>query len=130
MNKSLIEDIVSDCGYEALGVYEYLYCNREEKYNATVISMYQLVNAGSYHNEKILVEAIKELKEFEYLEVLDNIYVFPKAVENYDAVFKLIETTEKIKSPNELSMLNDEDMQFLLKIYNSKKEDVEMGYCE
>lgn len=130
MDKNLIEDIVSDCGYQALGLYEYLYCNRDEKYNVTVISMYQMVVAGDYHNEDTLVESIEELKAFGYLKVVGNIYLFPKSTENYDAVFELIEAVGKIENPNELSMLNDENMQFLLKIYNSKKEDIEMGYSD
>ena len=75
MDKNLIEDIVSDCGYQALGLYEYLYCNKDEKYNVTVISMYQMVVAGDYHNEDTLVESIEELKEFGYLEVVGNIYI-------------------------------------------------------
>lgn len=130
MDKNLIEDIVSDCGYQALGLYEYLYCNRDEKYNVTVISMYQMVVAGDYHNEDTLVESIEKLKAFGYLKVVGNIYLFPKSTENYDAVFELIEAVGKIENPNELSMLNDENMQFLLKIYNSKKEDIEMGYSD
>ena len=128
MDKNLIEDIVSDCGYQALGLYEYLYCNRDEKYNVTVISMYQMVNAGAYHNEDTLVESIEDLKEFGYLEVVGNIYLFPKSTENHDTFFELLEAVGKIENPNELATLNDEDMQFLLKVYDSKKEDVEMGY--
>lgn len=128
MNKNLIEDIVSNCGYQALGLYEYLYCNRDEKYNVTVISMWQMVNVGDCHNEDTLVESIEELKEFGYLKVVDNIYLFPKSTENYDAFFELLEAVGKVENPNELSMLNDEDMQLILKIYDSKKEDIEVGY--
>ena len=128
MNKNLIENIVADCGYQALGLYEYLYCNRDEKYNVTAISMYQMVNAGAYHNEDTLVESIEELKEFGYLEVVDNIYMFPRSTENYDAFFELLEAMGKIESPNELATLNNEDMQLILKVYDSKKEDIEMGY--
>lgn len=131
MNKNLIEDIVSDCGYQALGLYEYLYCNRDEKYNVTVISMWQMVNVGDYHNEDTLVESIEDLKKFGYLEVVDNIYLFPKSTENYDAFFELFKSIENITSPNELSMLKEEDIQLVLKVYKSrKKEDIEMGYSE
>lgn len=128
MNKNLIENIVSDCGYEALGLYEYLYCNRDKKYNVTVISMYQIAGAGSYHNEDTLVESIEDLKEFGYLEVVGNIYLFPKSTENYDAVFEMLKSIENIENPDELSRLKEEDMQLILKVYKSKKEDIEMGY--
>lgn len=121
MNKNLIEDIVSDCGYQALGLYEYLYCNRDEKYNVTVISMWQMVNAGAYHNEDTLVESIEDLKEFGYLEVVDNIYMFPRSTENYDAFFELFKSIGNIENLDELSMLKDEDMQLILKVYKSKK---------
>ena len=128
MGKNLIEDIVSDCGYQALGLYEYLYCNKDEKYNVTVISMYQMVVTGAYHNEDTLVESIEELKEFGYLEVVGNIYMFPKVTKNYDAILELLESITNIGSPDELSRLKDEDMQFVLKIQQSKQEDMEMGY--
>ncbi len=128
MDKNLIENIVSDCGYQALGLYEYLYCNRDEKYNVTVISMYQMVEAGAYHNEDTLVESIEELKEFGYLEVVGNIYLFPKSTENYDAVLELLEQITNIESLDELSMLKDDVVQFVLKIQQSRKEDVEWGY--
>lgn len=131
MDKNLIEDIVSDCGYQALGLYEYLYCNRDEKYNVTVISMWQMVEAGAYHNEDTLIESIEELKEFGYLEVVGNIYLFPKVTKNYNAVFELLKLIESIENPDELlSMLKDEDMQLILKMYKSKKEDIEMGYSD
>lgn len=130
MNKELIEDIVSDCGYQALGLYEYLYCNKDEKYNVTVISMYQMVEAGAYHNESIIVECIEELKEFGYLEVVDNIYMFPKSIENYDAILELLESIGRFEDSDELlSTLKDEDVQLILKMYKSKKEDIEMGYA-
>lgn len=130
MNKNLIEDIVSDCGYQALGLYEYLYCNKDEKYNVTVISMYQMVEAGVYHNESTLVESIEKLKEFGYLEVVENIYLFPKSIENYDAILELLESIGKFEDSDELlSTLNDEDVQLILKMYKSKKEDIEMGYA-
>ena len=59
---------------------------------------------------------------------MDNIYLFPKSTENYDAFFELLEAMGKIKNPNELATLNDEDMRLILKICDSKKEDIEMGY--
>lgn len=130
MDKNLIEDIVSDCGYQALGLYEYLYCNRDEKYNVTVISMWQMVEAGAYHNEDTLVESIEELKEFGYLKVVGNIYLFPKVTENYNAFLALLESITNIGNPDELSRLKDEDMQFVLKIQQSRKEDAEWGYSD
>ena len=36
MNEKMIEMIVSDCGYEALGLYDYLYSKRNRKYNVTI----------------------------------------------------------------------------------------------
>lgn len=128
MNKELIEDIVSDCGYQALGLYEYLYCNKDEKYNVTIISMCQMVEAGAYHNESTIVDCIEELKNFGYLEVVDNIYMFPKSIENYDLFFELFESVKNIKNPDELFTSKDEFMQLILKVYKSKQEDIEMGY--
>lgn len=128
MNKELIEDIVSDCGYQALGLYEYLYCNKDEKYNVTIISMCQMVEAGAYHNESTIVDCIEELKNFGYLEVVDNIYMFPKSIENYDLFFELFESVKNIKNPDELFISKDEFMQLILKVYKSKQEDIEMGY--
>ncbi len=129
MNKNLIENIVSDCGYQALGLYEYLYCNKDEKYNVTVISMYQMVEAGAYHNESTIVECIEELKYFGYLEVVGNIYFFPKSTNNYDAFFELFKSIEKFEDLDELSALENEDLKLILKEYKAKKEDNEMGYA-
>ena len=78
MNEELIENIVSDCGYEALGLYSYLYSIRDKKYNISVISKYQIANKGAYFNNSTLLESINELKEFGYLIIFNNTYLFPK----------------------------------------------------
>ena len=56
--------------------------------------------------------------------------MFPKVTKNYDAVLELLEAITNIESPDELSRLKDEDMQFVLKIQQSRKEDAEWGYSD
>jgi len=87
MNEELIENIVSDCGYEALGLYEYLYSIRDKKYDVTITSLYQIAEEGAYFDIHTLLEAIDELKKHRYLMVTGNIYLFPRVVENYDSFF-------------------------------------------
>lgn len=61
MNENLIEEIVSDCGYEALGLYEYLYSIRDKKYDVTITSMCQIALKGDYFDTQTLFESIDEL---------------------------------------------------------------------
>lgn len=90
MNEKTIEMIVSDCGYEALGLYNYLYSIRNRKYNVTIKSMKQIANIGAYFDDTTLLESINDLKEFGYLYVIGSVYLFPRLVENYDIFFELL----------------------------------------
>lgn len=126
MNEELIENIVSDCGYEALGLYNYLYSIRNKKYDVTIISMNQIANMGAYFDDTTLLESINDLKEFGYLHIIGSIYLFPKFVENYDMFFELLNQIEKIENEKDLDNIlkyNDDVKSILLDIIqaNSNK---------
>ena len=119
MNEKMIETIVSDCGYEALGLYSYLYSIRNKKYNVTIINMNQIANIGAYFDDTTLVESIDDLKEFGYLHVVGSIYLFPKLVENYDDFFELSDQIKNIENKEELDDIlkaNDDVKSILLDI--------------
>lgn len=67
MNEKMIEEVVSNCGYEALGLYNYLYSIRNKKYDVTIISMNQIANMGAYFDDTTLLESINDLKEFAWI---------------------------------------------------------------
>ena len=126
MNEELIENIVSDCGYEALGLYNYLYSIRNKKYDVTIISMNQIANMGAYFDDTTLLESINDLKEIGYLHIIGSIYLFPKFVENYDMFFELLNQIEKIENEKDLDNIlkyNDDVKSILLDIIqaNSNK---------
>ena len=126
MNEELIENIVSDCGYEALGLYNYLYSIRNKKYDVTIISMNQIANMGAYFDDTTLLESINDLKEFGYLHIIGSIYLFPKFVENYDMFFELLNQIERIENEKDLDNIlkyNDDVKSILLDIIqaNSNK---------
>ena len=98
MNKKMIEEVVSNCGYEALGLYDYLYSIRNRKYDVTIISMNQIASMGAYFDDTTLLESINDLKEFGYLHVVGKVYLFPKLVENYDNFFELLDLIKKIEN--------------------------------
>lgn len=125
MNEKTIETIVSDCGYEALGLYNYLYSIRNKKYNVTIINMKQIANIGAYFDDTTLVESIEDLKEFGYLHVIDNIYLFPKLVESYDAFFELLDQIKNFENKEELDDIlktNDDVKSILLDIVQANQK--------
>ena len=137
MDKNLIEEIASDCGYGALGLYEYLYSIRDEKYNVTIISMSKIADIGAYHNVDPLVEDIENLKEWNYLLVVGNVYLFPRATDDYQNTLELLATMADIISDVKcqddlLEVLKDnENLQtFISATYQAYKEDVEFGFSE
>lgn len=137
MDKNLIEEIVSDCGYGALGLYEYLYSIRDEKYNITIISMSKIADIGAYHNVNPLVEDIENLKEWNYLLVVGNVYLFPRAIDDYKNTIELLTTMADIisdvKCQDDLSeaLKDNDDLQaFISATYQAYKEDVEFGFLE
>lgn len=126
MNEKTIEEVVSNCGYEALGLYNYLYSIRNKKYDVTIISMNQIANIGAYFDDTTLLESINDLKEFGYLHIIGSIYLFPKFVENYDMFFELLNQIEKIENEKDLDNIlkyNDDVKSILLDIIqaNSNK---------
>lgn len=126
MNEKMIEEVVSNCGYEALGLYNYLYSIRNKKYDVTIISMNQIANMGAYFDDTTLLESINDLKEFGYLHIIGSIYLFPKFVENYDMFFELLNQIEKIENEKDLDNIlkyNDDVKSILLDIIqaNSNK---------
>lgn len=119
MNEKTIEMIVSDCGYEALGLYNYLYSIRNRKYNVTIKSMKQIADIGAYFDDTTLLESINDLKEFGYLHVVGNIYLFPRLVENYDDFFELSDQIKNIENKEDLDDIlkaNDDVKSILLEI--------------
>lgn len=115
--KKMIEMIVSDCGYEALGLYDYLYSIRNRKYNVTIKSMKQIANIGGYFDDTTLLESINDLKEFGYLHVVGKVYLFPKLVENYDNFFGLLDQITNIENKEDLDEIlksNDDVKSILL----------------
>lgn len=126
MNEKLIENIVSDCGYEALGLYSYLYSIRDSKYNISVVSKFQIANQGSYFNNVTLLESINELKEFGYLIVFDNMYFFPKT-EEYKEFFCFFNHVDNVDDLFDVLKANDEVRDIFLKFTKSNHEDQEMG---
>ena len=126
MNEKTIEEVVSNCGYEALGLYNYLYSIRNKKYDVTIISMNQIANIGAYFDDTTLLESINDLKEFGYLHIIGSIYLFPKFAENYDMFFELLNQIEKIENEKDLDNIlkyNDDVKSILLDIIqaNSNK---------
>ena len=126
MNEKLIESIVSDCGYEALGLYSYLYSIRDKKYKISVVSKFQIANKGSYFDNATLLESINELKEFGYLVVFDNMYFFPKT-EEYKDFFVFFDHVDNIDELFNVLKTNDEVKDIFLKFTQSNHEDQEMG---
>ena len=119
MNEKMIDEVVSNCGYEALGLYSYLYSIRNKKYDVTIKSMNQIANIGAYFDDTTLLESINDLKEFGYLHILGSIYLFPKLVENYDNFFELlnqIKKTENEKDLDDILKSNDDVNSILLEI--------------
>ena len=127
MNEELIENIVSDCGYEALGLYSYLYSIRDKKYNISVISKYQIANKGAYFDNSTLLESINELKEFGYLIISNNnTYLFPKT-EDYKEVFEFFNQVNNENDLYDIVKSNDRMKAIFLKVVQSNHEDQEMG---
>ena len=119
MNEKVIDEVVSNCGYEALGLYSYLYSIRNKKYDVTIKSMNQIANIGAYFDDTTLLESINDLKEFGYLHILGSIYLFPKLVENYDNFFELLNQIKKIENEKDLDDIlksNDDVNSILLEI--------------
>ena len=126
MNEKMIEEVVSNCGYEALGLYDYLYSIRNKKYDVTVISMNQIASMGAYFDDTTLLESINDLKEFGYMHVVGSVYLFPKLVENYDIFFELLDQIKKIENEKDLDDIlksNDDVKSIILDIIqaNSNK---------
>lgn len=124
MNEKTIEMIVSDCGYEALGLYNYLYSIRNRKYNVTIKSMKQIADIGAYFDDTTLLESINDLKEFGYLHVVGNIYLFPRLVENYDDFFELSDQIKNIENKEDLDDIlkaNDDVKSILLEIMQANR---------
>lgn len=116
MDEKMIEEIVSNCGYEALGLYNYLYSIRNRKYDVTIISMNQIANIGAYFDNTTLLESINDLKEFGYLHVVGNIYLFPKLVKNYDDFFRLLDLIEKAENEKNFESIleSNDDIKSIL----------------
>lgn len=96
MDKKMIEEIVSNCGYEALGLYIYLYSIRDKESNVTMIDMDQIANEGAYFDTTTLLESIDDLKDFEYLVNEGNLYAFPKSAD-YTNVIREYQEFQKSK---------------------------------
>lgn len=86
MDEKMIKQIVLDCGYQALGLYSYLFSARNI-INVTEISIEEIAHAGDYFDYSELIEDIKLLAEFGYLLSDGNIYFFPKSI-NYMDMFQ------------------------------------------
>lgn len=124
MDEKMIEEVVSNCGYEALGLYNYLYSIRNKKYDVTIISMRKIANLGDYFDDTTLLESINDLKEFGYLHVVGSIYLFPKLVENYDDFFRVLDQIEKTENEKGLESIlksNDEVKSILLDIIQANQ---------
>lgn len=83
MNEKMIKQIVSDCGYQALGLYSYLFSVRNI-IDVTEISIEEIAHAGDYFDYSELIEDIKLLAEFGYLLSDGNVYFFPKSIDYMD----------------------------------------------
>lgn len=122
MNKEIIENIVSDCGYEALGIYSYLYSIRDQKYNTTIISMGRIADMGAYFDNSTLVESISGLKEFGYLYIIGNMYLFPK-VEDYDDFFEIFCQVKSEEDLEDILKSNNDVKEILLKVLQANQDD-------
>lgn len=80
MDEKMIRQIVSDCGYQALGLYSYLFSARNI-IDVTEISIEEIAHAGDYFDYSELIEDIKLLAEFGYLLSDGNVYFFPKSID-------------------------------------------------
>lgn len=92
---------------------------RNKKYNVTIINMNQIANIGAYFDDTTLLESINDLKEFGYLHVVGNIYLFPRLVENYDDFFELSDQIKNIENKEDLDDIlkaNDDVKSILLEI--------------
>lgn len=132
MDKILIDNIVSTCGYEALGLYEYLYSIRDEKYNVTIISIKEIADEGAYFDTTTLIESIKNLKDANYLFNSGSVYLFPMSDANCDEFLELLNSALNVSNPEELELLISEnnDYQLIMKMFKANKEDVEFGFSE
>ena len=132
MDKKFIEEIVSTCGYEALGLYEYLYSIRDEKYNATIISIKKIADEGAYFDTTTLIESIENLEDANYLFKSGSVYLFPMSDDNYDAFFELLNSASNINDAEELELLisQNNDYQLIVEMFKGNKEDVEFGFAE
>ncbi len=99
MSEELIENIVSDCGYEALGLYCYLFSIRDKDTNCTLITIQEISNMGAYFDTLSLIESIDLLKEFQYILNDGDIYAFPKSIDYTDTIqmFKEFQEYKKNK---------------------------------
>lgn len=80
MDEKMIRQIVSDCGYQALGLYSYLFSVRNI-IDVTEISIEEIARAGDYFDYSELIGDIKLLAEFGYLLSDGNVYFFPKSID-------------------------------------------------
>lgn len=83
MNEKMIKQIVSDCGYQALGLYSYLFSVRNI-IDVAEISIEEIAHAGDYFDYSELIEDIKLLAEFGYLLSDGNVYFFPQSIDYMD----------------------------------------------
>lgn len=83
MDEKMIKQIVSDCGYQALGLYSYLFSIRNI-IDVTEISIEEIAHDGDYFEYSELIEDIKLLAEFGYLLSDGNVYFFPKSIDYMD----------------------------------------------
>lgn len=83
MDEKMVKQIVSDCGYQALGLYSYLFSTRNT-IDVTEISIEEIAHAGDYFDYSELIEDIKLLTEFGYLLSDGNVYFSPKSIDYMD----------------------------------------------
>ena len=88
MDERMIRQIVSDCGYQAFGLYSYLFSARNI-IDVTEISIEEIAHAGDYFDYSELIEDIKLLVEFGYLLSDGNIYFFPQINKLYEYVSRV-----------------------------------------
>ena len=99
--------------------------------------MSKIADIGAYHNVDPLVEDIENLKEWNYLLVVGNVYLFPRAIDDYKNTLELLTTMTDIisdvKCQDDLSEVlkdNDDLQAFISVTYQAYKEDVEFGFLE
>lgn len=83
--------------------------------------MNHIASTGAYFDVTTLKESIDDLKEFGYLYVIDNTYLFPK-IENYDDFFELFHPIESKEELYDILESNEDIRSILLDIIQANHE--------